>query len=100
MLDAALLAGNEATMELSRLLRFPRVTCEQQGARDRYGRVVARCSTRGFWSGQKNDLSASLVGSGHAVVYRCPPFCLMKPWTCPCNSQSHLDHCSCQLYCI
>jgi endonuclease YncB( thermonuclease family) len=55
---------------LERLVRFSRVICEQQGARDRYGRVVARCSVHRWLTGQRADLSAALVSSGLAIVYR------------------------------
>ncbi|BDA42063.1 probable endonuclease lcl3 [Coccomyxa sp. Obi] len=62
--------GEDASRALARLVRYSRVTCEQQGARDRYGRVVARCSVGTLLTGRRIDLSAALVGSGHAVVYR------------------------------
>ncbi|CAL8461582.1 g1113 [Coccomyxa elongata] len=64
------LCGEDASWALARLVRYSRVTCEQQGARDRYGRVVARCSVMTLLTGRRIDLSAALVGSGHAVVYR------------------------------
>lgn len=64
------LCGEDASRELARLVRYSRVTCEQQGAHDRYGRVVARCSVSTLLTGRRINLSAALVGSGHAVVYR------------------------------
>ena len=54
------------------------MTCAPQSSRDKYGRVVARCSVPRLLLGigPPVDLSAALVSAGHAVVYRCAASCV------------------------
>ena len=55
--------GREAALALDDFIGDSVIVCESRG-RDRYGRIVARCSVRG------EDLGAWMVESGHALAYR------------------------------
>lgn len=55
--------GREATRALARLIGRKQVACEERD-RDRYGRIVAVCTTAG------QDLSAWMVAEGWALAYR------------------------------
>ncbi len=55
--------------ELKRLVRLRRVTCRRSGT-DRYGRFLGSCLAHPILWGSKVDLSAAMVSSGQAVVYR------------------------------
>ena len=65
--------GERAGAALGSLVRWSPVTCQPQGSRDKYGRVVARCSVPRLLLGvgPPVDLSAAMVSAGHAIVYRC-----------------------------
>ena len=58
--------------ELKRLVRLRRVTCRRSGT-DRYGRFLGTCWAHPILWGSKVDLSAAMVSSGHAIVYRQDP---------------------------
>ena len=63
------LAGEASTRELKRLVRLRRVLCRRSGV-DRYERFLGACWAQPLLWGTPVELSAAMVSSGHAVVYR------------------------------
>ena len=62
-------AGDVSTRELKRLVRFRKVLCRESGL-DRYQRFLGGCWVQPVLWGASVDLSAAMVASGNAVVYR------------------------------
>ena len=62
-------AGDVSTGELKRLVRLRKVLCKRSGL-DRYQRFLGDCWAQPVLWGAPVDLSAAMVASGNAVVYR------------------------------
>ncbi|CAL5220659.1 g2705 [Coccomyxa viridis] len=61
--------GDVSTGELKRLVRLRKVLCKRSGL-DRYQRFLGDCWAQPVLWGAPVDLSAAMVASGNAVVYR------------------------------
>lgn len=61
--------GQEAAAALDRALRDRTVTCREEAAPDRYGRMIARCTFIVRPGERRTDLGGWLVERGHALDY-------------------------------
>jgi len=61
--------GEASARELKRLVQFRKVLCKRTGT-DKYGRFLGACWAQPILWGGPVDLSAAMVASGHAEVYR------------------------------
>ncbi|CAK0783419.1 hypothetical protein CVIRNUC_006618 [Coccomyxa viridis] len=61
--------GEASAQELKRLVRLRKVLCKRSGT-DRYLRFLGACWAQPILWGSLLDISAAMVSSGHAVVYR------------------------------